>query len=131
MKGNPEFEAPQPPHIAVALGPAERGDTKPQNSRRTLALPTRCVEAFWQPFEGQGWDRLTADEKWEEHGLVLSSAVGNPLDAADVRRAFRQTLKEADGTNADEWTPRELRHSFVSLLSDETRSNARGPLPIR
>ncbi len=23
-----------------------------------------------------------------------------------------------DGINADEWTPQELRHSFVSLLSD-------------
>ncbi|QKW01700.1 tyrosine-type recombinase/integrase [Streptomyces sp. NA02536] len=26
--------------------------------------------------------------------------------------------KHIDGINADEWTPRELRHSFVSLLSD-------------
>lgn len=36
----------------------------------------------------------------------------------NVRRAFRQALKGIDGINADEWTPRELRHSFVSLLSD-------------
>ena len=69
-------------------------------------------------FEDQGWDRLAADEEWEEHGLVFSSAVGKPLDAANVRRAFRQALKGIDGINADEWTPRELRHSFVSLLSD-------------
>ncbi len=56
--------------------------------------------------------------RWDEHGLVLSSAVGKPLDAANVRRAFRQALKDVDGIDADEWTPRELRHSFVSLLSD-------------
>jgi integrase len=49
---------------------------------------------------------------------VFSSAVGKPLDAANVRRAFRQALRGIDGINADEWTPRELRHSFVSLLSD-------------
>lgn len=48
----------------------------------------------------------------------ISSAVGKPLDAANVRRAFRQALKGIDGINADEWAPRELRHSFVSLLSD-------------
>ncbi|MDH6488433.1 tyrosine-type recombinase/integrase [Streptomyces sp. SAI-127] len=34
------------------------------------------------------------------------------------RRAFRQALRDIDGVNADEWTPRELRHGFVSLLSD-------------
>ncbi|GGU78550.1 hypothetical protein GCM10010275_11630 [Streptomyces litmocidini] len=61
---------------------------------------------------------ISAGGKWEEHGLVFSSAVGKPLDAADVRRAFRQALKGIDGINPDEWTPRELRHSFVSLLSD-------------
>lgn len=65
----------------------------------------------------QGWDRLAAGDKREEHGFVFSSAVGDPLDAAGVRRAFRQALKGVDGINADEWTPRELRHGFVSLLS--------------
>lgn len=54
----------------------------------------------------------------EEHGFVFSSAVGKPHDAANVRRAFRQSLKDIDEINADEWTPRQLRHSFVSLLSD-------------
>ena len=41
---------------------------------------------------------------------------GTPLDAANVRRAFRQIAEHA-GLHAEEWTPRELRHSFVSLLS--------------
>jgi integrase len=94
------------------------GDTKTRKSRRTLALPARCVEVLWQHFEDQGWERLAAGDKWEEHGLVFSSAVGKPLDATNVRRAFRQALKDAEGINADEWTPRELRPSFVSLLSD-------------
>jgi integrase len=102
----------------VRLNRERRGDTKTRKSRRTLALPAHCVEALWQQFEDQGWDRHAADEKWEEHGLVFSSAVGKPLDAVNVRRAFRQALKDVDGIDADEWTPRELRHSFVSLLSD-------------
>ncbi|GGZ86149.1 tyrosine recombinase XerC [Streptomyces echinoruber] len=118
LKGKPDADPPQPPHIAVWRSVRRDGDTKTRKSRRTLALPARCVEVLWQHFEEQGWDRLAAGDKWEEHGLVFSSAVGKPLDATNVRRAFRQALKNAEGINADEWTPRELRHSFVSLLSD-------------
>ncbi|MFC7892637.1 tyrosine recombinase XerC [Streptomyces sp. NPDC057381] len=118
LKGSPDVEPPQPPHIAVWRSVRRGGDTKTRKSRRTLALPARCVEVLWQHFEDQGWERLAAGDKWEENGLVFSSAVGKPLDATNVRRAFRQALKDANGINADEWTPRELRHSFVSLLSD-------------
>lgn len=118
LKGRQDTSPPQPPHIAVWRSVRRGGDTKTRKSRRTLALPARCVEVLWKHFEDQGWERLAADDKWEEHGLVFSSAVGKPLDATNVRRAFRQALKEAEGITADEWTPRELRHSFVSLLSD-------------
>lgn len=104
--------------LVICRSARRGGDTKTRKSRRTLALPARCVEVLWQHFEDQGWDRLAAGDKWEEHGLVFSSAVGKLLDATNVRRAFRQALKDAEGVNADEWTPRELRHSFVSLLSD-------------
>jgi len=48
---------------------------------------------------------------------VFASAVGTELDAANVRRSFRAVVNAA-GLNASEWTPRELRHSFVSLLSN-------------
>jgi len=34
-----------------------------------------------------------------------------------VRRGFRRIVQAA-GLNRADWTPRELRHSFVSLLSD-------------
>ena len=40
---------------------------------------------------------------------------GAALDAANVRREFRAVCRAAGiGRN---WTPRELRHSFVSLMS--------------
>lgn len=89
-----------------------------RKSRRTLALPARCVEVLWQHWEDQGWDRLAAGDAWEEHGLVFASAVGKEADSSHVRRAFRTAIKGADGVDAGDWTPRELRHSFVSLLSD-------------
>ena len=48
---------------------------------------------------------------------MFASETGSELDAADARRGFRRVLTAA-GLPAAEWTPRELRHSFVSLLSD-------------
>ena len=54
--------------------------------------------------------------RWRDNDLVFTTRLGTPLDAANVRRAFRQVAEDA-GLRAEEWTPRELRHSFVSLLS--------------
>ncbi|WP_435822618.1 tyrosine-type recombinase/integrase [Microbispora bryophytorum] len=39
------------------------------------------------------------------------------MTAENVRRDLRIALKSAEGIDPAEWTPRELRHSFVSLLS--------------
>ena len=91
------------------------GDTKPEKSRRTLALPHRCVEALRQHMEQQDRDRLLAGELWQEHGLVFASRVGTPLSANNVIRAFRIITKKA-GLGED-WVPREMRHTFVSVLS--------------
>lgn len=119
LKGDPSTEPPVPPHIAVWRSVRSTGDTKTRKSRRTIALPTRCVAALWKQFEDQGWDRLAAGDEWTEKGLVSSSAVGTELDSTNVRRAFRQAIMNAQEVDAKEWTPRELRHSFVSLLSDK------------
>jgi site-specific recombinase XerD len=55
--------------------------------------------------------------RWEENDLVFTSRVGTPWDASHVRREFRRVVQAA-GLDPGAWTPRELRHSFVSLLSD-------------
>jgi integrase len=52
---------------------------------------------------------------WDHVGLVFASAIGTPLDAANVRREFRQ-ITEAAGLGLG-WAPRDLRHTFVSLMS--------------
>ena len=44
--------------------------------------------------------------------------VGTALDSANGRRGFRR-IAAAAGLTAKDWTPRELRHSFVSRLSDD------------
>jgi integrase len=60
-------------------------------------------------------ERVAVGGLWSEHNLVFTTAVGTELDAANVRRSFRSICKAA-GVGED-WTPRELRTSFVSLLS--------------
>jgi integrase len=48
--------------------------------------------------------------------LVFRTRTGQAMDAGNVRRSFRAVCKAA-GVGPD-WTPRELRHTFVSLMSD-------------
>jgi len=52
-----------------------------------------------------------------EDDLVFITFNGTELDAHNVRREFRAVVA-TEGLNPHDWTPREMRHSFVSLLSD-------------
>jgi integrase len=103
--------------VAVFVWRAERagGDTKTPKSRRTLALPRKCVEALREHRVRQVKDRMSAGPLWKENDLVFASAVGTPQDDHNVRRQFR-VIAEAAGLGKA-WVPRELRHTFVSLLS--------------
>jgi integrase len=118
LDGIPDTRPPVPPHMEVWRSVRDGGDTKTRRSRRTLALPARCVEAFRKQRVQQATDRLLAGEAWQESGLVFTTAVGSELDAANVRRDLRRALVLVPGVVPEMWTPRELRHSFVSVLSD-------------
>jgi integrase len=48
--------------------------------------------------------------------LAFGTTHCTELDAHNVRRSVRRVV-DAAGLEPDAWTPRELRHSFVSLLS--------------
>jgi integrase len=118
LEGKRDANPPIPPHVAVWRSIRASGDTKTRKSRRTLALPKRCVDALQQQRAQQDREREAAGVRWREHRLVFASKVGTSLDPSHVRRDFRNAIKGVEGLDATEWTPRELRHSFVSLLSD-------------
>lgn len=118
LVGTPDVVPLVPPYMAVWHSVRSGGDTKTKKSRRTLALPQRCVDALKVHQVHQDHDRTVAGERWQDHGLVFASKVGTPLDPSHVRRDFRIAIAGAVGVEAQDWTPRELRHSFVSLLSD-------------
>ncbi len=95
------------------------GETKTRKSRRTLALPKLCVEVLRLQLERQAQERRKTGKEWRQGpGYVFTTTLGDRLDVNNVRRDFRVALKAVKGIRPDDWTPRELRHSFVSLLSD-------------
>jgi integrase len=104
-----------PPSVAVWRSVRQGGDTKTAKSRRTLALPQTAIQALREHRRRQAEDQLAAGAVWQDHGLVFTSTIGTPLDAANVRREFRKIM-EAAGLGGG-WAPRDLRHTFVSLMS--------------
>lgn len=118
LDGNPQASPPIPPHVAVWRSVRAGGDTKTRKSRRTLALPKRCVDALRELRDRQDQERADAGPHWHNTGLVFSTRYGTALNPGNVRRDLRRAIKTAAGVDVREWTPRELRHSFVSLLSD-------------
>jgi integrase len=115
LDGDPAADPPVPPHIAVWRSVRVHGDTKTERSRRTLGLPAAAVQALHAWTASQADERLAAGDDWQDTGLVFTSHLGAALDAANVRKMFKRVCTEAGIGHG--WTPRELRTSFVSLMS--------------
>ncbi len=115
LDGDPAARPPVPPHVAVWRSVRTHGDTKTERSRRTLGLPAAAVQALRAWSASQADERLAAGDDWQDTGLVFTTCHGAALDAGNVRKMFKRVCTEAG--IGDGWTPRELRTSFVSLLS--------------
>jgi len=107
---------PKPPSIQLWRSVRAGGETKTKRSRRTLELPELCVDALREHRRRQLALRIRMGERLVDNDLVFATGFGTKLDAANMWRALR-TVVAAAGLEPSEWTPRELRHSFVSLLS--------------
>ena len=79
-------------------------------------IPEIAVAALRDLVLKQAADRAKAGTAWKENNLVFCTSLGGPMYATDVRMEFKRITEKA-GLGRD-WTPRELRHTFVSLLSD-------------
>jgi integrase len=113
--GDPNADPPAPASAAVWRSVRSHGDTKTEKSRRTLALPQMAADALRAHKKRVAADRHAAGKQWSEQDLVFATRSGAALDAANVRREFRAVCRAAK--IGESWTPRELRHSFVSLMS--------------
>jgi integrase len=115
LDGKPEGDPAVPPSIAVWRSVRQHGDTKTRMSRRTLGLPLHAAEVLREHRQRQQIERDKANEPWKDNDLVFCTGVGTKLDAGNVRRQFKVVTDAAGLGKA--WTPQELRHTFVSLLS--------------
>ena len=101
--------------VSVWRSVRAHGDTKTERSRRTLKLPEIAVEALRAQRRRQADERARAGELWQKHGLVFTTTVGTPYESHNLRRDFRRVTRAA-GIGA-QWVPKELRTSFVSMMS--------------
>jgi integrase len=90
------------------------GEPKTPRSRRGLDLPRPVAEALRSHRTRQLTERVLAGPSWHDERLVFCTAVGTPIDPSNLR-SYTSALTKAAGLG--HWTPYELRHSAVSLLS--------------
>ena len=117
LDGEPAARPPVPPHVAVWRSVRVHGETKTERSRRTLGLPSVAVQALRAWADSQAGEQQAAGQDWQDIGLVFTTHNGDALDAGNVRKMFKRICTEAG--IGDSWTPRELRTSFVSLMSHQ------------
>ncbi|MFD1937499.1 tyrosine-type recombinase/integrase [Nonomuraea mangrovi] len=91
-----------------------KGDTKTRKSRRVLKLSKRALQVL-KVHKARAAERLASGERGTDDALVFRREDGIAMDRWYVRREL-QKITDAAGIGPD-WCPRELRHSFVSLLS--------------
>jgi integrase len=109
-----DADPPAPPSVALVRSVRAGGDTKTRTSRRAVELPGRAGDSLQMLWDVRACDHA---ETRDCSCLVFVTSTGNEMAAHNVRRDFRKVM-DAAGLTGREWTPRELRQSFVSLLSD-------------
>ena len=91
---------------------------KTERSKRTIRMPRQVVAVLLALRKEQATARLKLGTLYDIRGLaiVFGDGAGAPKWPQDVWKQFR-TLCGRAGIG-EHWTPREQRHSFVSVLSD-------------
>jgi integrase len=91
-------------------------DLKTDRSKRTLEMPAAVIDALVSWNAEQGAQQQAAGPAWcSTHNLVFTDGFGRPLNRQKVHYGFRKVCRAA---GIGLWQPRELRHTFVSVLSD-------------
>ncbi|MCP4343376.1 MAG: site-specific integrase, partial [Desulfobulbaceae bacterium] len=91
---------------------AGQATPKTEKGKRTIGLHPLLVAALVRHRDEQKLLGL-----YDIDGFVFCTKNGTPMSMSNMRRAFRTLTKRAG--MGDDWTTYELRHSFVSLVSDQ------------
>ncbi|WP_203883034.1 hypothetical protein [Planotetraspora kaengkrachanensis] len=79
LEGDPDSTPPAPPSVMLWHSVRTDGDTKTRTSRRTLALPARCVEALRLHRDRQAVIRQRSAAAWKDHDLVFATRYGTEV----------------------------------------------------
>ena len=101
--------------ISVWRSVRAHGDTKTNRSRRTLKLPEIAVEALRAQRRRQASERADAGKCGRSTSWCSPRQWGLATSPTIFRRDFRRVTAAA-GLGA-RWVPKELRTSFVSMMS--------------
>ncbi len=103
--------------IRVALqrldGRLQTVEPKTARSRRSIALPPQVIESLRAHKSRQAQERLLAGSRWQDTGLVFTTAVGKPLEGSSVTHRFQKLLQRA---GLPHFRFHDLRHACASLL---------------
>jgi integrase len=88
-------------------------EPKTPRSRRTIGLPTVCVEALRAHKARQAAERLAAGSRWQDHGLVFTSTIGTPIEPRNLTRYYEALTRHA-GLGHRRF--HDLRHTAATLL---------------
>ncbi|MCC5950727.1 MAG: site-specific integrase [Acidimicrobiia bacterium] len=99
---------------AQEVGDKYVGQATPKTlrSKRRLGLHPLLVAALQRHRDEQKQLGL-----YDHEGFVFCTRTGTPMSLTNLRRAFKKLCERAG--IGDDWTTYELRHSFVSLVSDQ------------
>ncbi len=91
---------------------AGQATPKTEKGKRTIGLHPLLIAALVRHREEQKLLGI-----YDIDGFVFCTKNGTPMSMSNMRRALRTLTKRAG--MGDDWTTYELRHSFVSLVSDQ------------
>lgn len=91
------------------------GPPKTPKSRRSLAMPSAVQAALRRRRAQQAKERLRSGLGTPTDDLVFTTTAGTPIDPSNLRRDFTALVERAELPG--HWTPKDLRHSAVTLLS--------------
>jgi integrase len=91
------------------------GDTKTPQSRRSLILPRRAVEALKAHKKRQAAERLAAGEAWQDNNLVFCHEDGTSYTRDALNWRFGKVTRQA---GIGHWHAHEGRHTAVSIMSN-------------
>jgi integrase len=96
-------------------GELVRGPLKTESSKRSLAMPQAVTEALAAWRAEQLTQQLAAGPAWQGSGLVFTDGYGHAMNRQKIHHGFRAAVRAAGIEGS--WQPRELRHTFVSVMS--------------